>query len=274
MNWFYALAGEQKGPVSQEELDRLHQTKVVLSSTLVWREGMGDWQPYYTVNPTSLRLESFPEPPPAATTRGLAGTGQPPVAGVPPAGSVVCHECQKPVAPDQAIRHGDFYICAACKPVFVQKLKEGVDFARGLALATLGSRFGARFLDGILVAILWFGAILVPTFILGAVRPALLSAGPGIGMVGVFAIILVVPLVYETFFIGKFGATLGKMAAKVKVVRASGARVGYGRAFVRALLNFIFMQFGGLLHLVAVFDDQKRTIPDRVCDTRVILTKK
>ena len=44
-NWFYAHDGEQKGPVSQEELARLVTTRdFIPTQDLVWREGMTDWK--------------------------------------------------------------------------------------------------------------------------------------------------------------------------------------------------------------------------------------
>lgn len=44
-NWFYAHHGEQKGPVSEEELIRLAARGEFLpAKDLVWREGMSDWK--------------------------------------------------------------------------------------------------------------------------------------------------------------------------------------------------------------------------------------
>src|SRR6266496_1905513 len=44
MNWYYAEAGQQRGPVSDAELSGLVQAGTVRDDTLVWREGMADWQ--------------------------------------------------------------------------------------------------------------------------------------------------------------------------------------------------------------------------------------
>jgi uncharacterized RDD family membrane protein YckC len=48
MNWFYANAGQQLGPVSEAELERLVREGVVREDTLVWRDGLSGWQPYGT----------------------------------------------------------------------------------------------------------------------------------------------------------------------------------------------------------------------------------
>ena len=46
MNWYYADAGQQVGPIGEAELDALAQSGKIQPSTLVWRDGMKDWIPY------------------------------------------------------------------------------------------------------------------------------------------------------------------------------------------------------------------------------------
>ncbi len=41
--WYYAVGGEQRGPVSREDLGRLAISGAVTPQTLVWREGMANW---------------------------------------------------------------------------------------------------------------------------------------------------------------------------------------------------------------------------------------
>jgi uncharacterized RDD family membrane protein YckC len=70
--------------------------------------------------------------------------------------------------------------------------------------------------------------------------------------------------------VGRWGATLGKMALGVKIVRADGGRVGYGRAFGRGwawVLSEIILFIG---FIIAGFDSKKRALHDYICDTRVI----
>jgi uncharacterized RDD family membrane protein YckC len=76
---------------------------------------------------------------------------------------------------------------------------------------------------------------------------------------------------YETIMIGKFGATLGKMACKIHVVTANGDNVSYARAFGRyfaKLLSAFTLLIG---YIMAAFDSERRALHDRVCDTRVVL---
>lgn len=42
--WFYAVNGQQTGPVSQAEIKILIRSRIVKPETLVWCEGMHEWQ--------------------------------------------------------------------------------------------------------------------------------------------------------------------------------------------------------------------------------------
>jgi uncharacterized RDD family membrane protein YckC len=84
------------------------------------------------------------------------------------------------------------------------------------------------------------------------------------------AISMLVAASYNIFFVGKFGATPGKMALRLKVVTASGGTVSYARAtgrYFAELLSSITLLIG---YIMAAFDEQKRALHDRICDTRVI----
>ena len=79
-----------------------------------------------------------------------------------------------------------------------------------------------------------------------------------------------IPIAYETWFIGKFAATPGKMACRIKVVNADGSRVSYlkalGRYFAK-ILSGIALLIG---YIMVAFDSEKRGLHDHICNTRVI----
>jgi uncharacterized RDD family membrane protein YckC len=75
---------------------------------------------------------------------------------------------------------------------------------------------------------------------------------------------------YETIMIGRFGATLGKMAVGIRVVKSDGSRVGYGRAFGRYFAKIVSLLTLLIGYIMAGFDSQKRALHDYICDTRVI----
>jgi uncharacterized RDD family membrane protein YckC len=79
-----------------------------------------------------------------------------------------------------------------------------------------------------------------------------------------------IPAAYDTWFVGKYGATLGKMACKIKIVVADGSSVTYLRAFGRHFGKWLSSIILGIGFIMAAFDEEKRTLHDRICETRVI----
>jgi uncharacterized RDD family membrane protein YckC len=161
------------------------------------------------------------------------------------------------------VKFGDRSICAACKPIYVQKLREGASVAGPMDYAGFWTRFGAKFLDGIILQI--------AGFIMGLGAGIFLrSAGPVITAIVIYPLTFAINAAYNTYFIGKFGATPGKMAAKVRVVNPDGSSVSYGKALGRyfaELLSGLLLMIG---YIMAAFDDEKRALHDRICATRVI----
>lgn len=254
MMWYYAVDGKQAGPVSEQDLAALVQSRQLSLDSLVWREGMANWQPLRELQATIPALGALV---PAAPV---------------PAGAdeVVCAECRQIVPKADAIQYSGSYICAACKPAFFQKVREGVapESPGGFRYAGFWVRFGAKFLDGL---ILWVLALPI-TLIFG-----IKSATPGVRwqdfvaqQAVVFGLGMVIRAVYNVFFVAHFGATPGKMACKLKVIRADGSQVGYGLAsgrFFAELLNMFTLSIG---YIIAAFDPEKRALHDRICGTRVI----
>jgi hypothetical protein len=103
MDWFYASNGQQKGPVSDVQLDELVRTSVINHETLVWHAGLADWQP--------LRAARSSGPPPV------------PVPGAAP--EAVCVECGRMFPQGEMVFLSQSWVCGPCKPMFLQRLKEG-----------------------------------------------------------------------------------------------------------------------------------------------------
>jgi uncharacterized RDD family membrane protein YckC len=72
------------------------------------------------------------------------------------------------------------------------------------------------------------------------------------------------------FFLGRFGATPGKMVCGLRVVTAMGDRISYGRATGRFLAEILSGLVCYIGYIIAAFDEQKRTLHDHICSTRVI----
>lgn len=265
MNWYYAAGGQQQGPVDEAQLDALIQSGQINQETLVWREGMPNWQPL-----RQARAGSAPAgtPPPAAASAA-------PSTGI---GDVVCAECRGIFTKDNAIQYGTAWVCATCKPVFLQKLREGAGTPGALGLgdvryAGFWIRVAAKFIDGLVIGIVVGIPILALMFGMGLMTQ---QAGqqPNVAMVGMQFLLQIVwmgaGIAYNTFMHGKYGATLGKMAVGVRVVMADGAPITYMRAFGRAWADILSSLVCNIGYIIAGFDKEKRALHDHICQTRVI----
>ena len=259
MNWHYIEQGNATGPVSDEQFEELARGGKINADTLVWHEGMAAWMPYREASRKST---------PASPGLG-AGISQP--VGQNP--GAVCTECGKIFPVDEMIRHGNAHICASCKPVFMQKLSEGAQINTGeLNYARILTRFAAVVLDGLIL-----GAV---NIVIGLIAGLSVAQAAGVqpkdaGAVALqfilFAIQMSIGISYETIMIGKYGATLGKMACKIKVVTADGGRVSYARALGRYFAKLLSAFTCLIGYIIALFDKpQRRALHDHICNTRVI----
>lgn len=233
-DWHYVEDGRDVGPIAAAELDGLVAAGRVNGQTLVWRPGLREWIPLAT---------ALPPDPAAAAAQGLA----------------YCAECGRRFPLADMIDCGSMKVCATCKPVFFQKIREGVQVgALALAYAGFWIRAVARLLDSLILGIV--GAAL------GAATAALGDSGFVLQMfVG-----LAIGIAYETYCLGTFGQTPGKMALGLKVIRSDGSRLSYGRAFGR---YWGFQLSGMTIYIgciIAGFDEEKRSLHDRLLDTRVV----
>jgi len=240
MDWYYAQGAERLGPLTEEQFQQAVGAGTVNSATLVWREGMAQWLPY----------------------------GQVAVGGVAVAEGGVCSQCRRNFPTDELVSYEGHVVCAECKPTFLQRIREGVISPVVLRYAGFWIRFVAVFIDGILLQVI----NLVLTFLfMGTIFASRYSQS---GATGAFILMTVLQyaiiISYETIMVGRYGATLGKMAVGVRVVRADGGRVGYGRAFGRyfaKIVSYIILLIG---FIIAGFDSQTPALQDYMCDTRVI----
>jgi len=103
MDWYYAIDADRKGPVNEEEFQRLVDQGVITPQTLVWRQGFSNWQPY-------------------AASTAPASAGNAPETNA----TVTCAGCGRSFASNDVIQLAEGSYCAACKPLALQRLKEGV----------------------------------------------------------------------------------------------------------------------------------------------------
>lgn len=46
MNWYYAVGGQQVGPLSEADFENLVKAGTIRPETLIWHEGLTEWRPY------------------------------------------------------------------------------------------------------------------------------------------------------------------------------------------------------------------------------------
>jgi uncharacterized RDD family membrane protein YckC len=261
MEWFYVDGGQRAGPVAETEFDRLIATGKIQAETLVWRDGMANWQPLREIRPIAAPGTAYAPP--------LSAQSPATIATAPAANEVVCAHCQGIFPRENTIQYETSYVCAACKPAFIQRLKEGATLAVAMNYAGFWIRVGAKLIDFVVLIIPVFALVLVVVAFKG--RPGLQSPLTQLvfQLVGSF-IFYVLAVGYSTFLQGKYGATLGKMACGLKVVTPEGAQISYARSFGRATAELLSAWFCQLLYIITAFDAQKRSLHDHIASTRVI----
>jgi uncharacterized RDD family membrane protein YckC len=260
MKWYYADAGRQVGPVEDVQLDELVRSGAVRDDTLIWREGMANWQPH-----SAVRGPSKPIPIPAAAVPIAAETR-------------FCSECGQPHPVHEMVTIGTATVCAQCKPLYMQRMREGGQAIGVRRYAGFWIRFVARVIDTIILGVVGFIINLPLQMALGLGATRVTDPTAAVPMIlGTFGLSMAVNLIlnacYEIYFLSSRGATIGKLALGLKVIRADGGPLSVGQAtgrYFAYLLNSFTLLIG---FIIAGFDTEKRALHDRICDTRVIYAK-
>jgi len=266
MKWYYADAGRQVGPVEDAQLDELLRTGAVRDDTLVWREGMASWQPH-----SAARGPAKPVPIPAAAVPINAETR-------------FCSECGRPSPASEMVSIGAATVCAQCKPLYMQRVREGGQAIGVRRYAGFWIRFVALIIDGIILGVvgtiitlplrlmLGFSAVTVaqtqdPSQAL-AMLPAILGAA-GLSIL----VNVILGVAYEAYFVSAKGGTIGKLALGLQIIRLDGSRLSMGQAagrFFARWLSAVILYIG---FIMAGFDPEKRALHDRICNTLVIYSR-
>jgi len=114
MQWYYSAGGQQQGPVSPAELEGLVRSGMVTAETMVWREGLPNWVAYATIAAPLASLNPSANVPPSPVMAGATGE------------QARCSECGLTFSKDDMVMYQNAYVCASCKPLFFQKVREGV----------------------------------------------------------------------------------------------------------------------------------------------------
>ncbi|MFM1768710.1 MAG: hypothetical protein RJA22_1239 [Verrucomicrobiota bacterium] len=275
--WYYGLDGRQQGPVDDAQLDALIASGTVRPNTLVWREGMPDWRPLREARPTADPQPATPTPAPLP---------------VPGDNAVRCSECGDAIHQASAVQYGTVWVCPSCRPAFLQRCAQGtagaagagvpgstgaspLPFNPGARFAGFWVRFVAKFIDGIILLFVIgipLAIVMLATGTLGTLANGGgdLSGTSLLFQVAINCVSILASVAYNTFFIAKYGATPGKMALGLRIVRSDGSQLTPLRAFGRAWAEQLSNLTCYIGHIIAAFDTEKRALQDHICDTRVV----
>ena len=196
--------------------------------------------------------------------------------------SVQCHECKRTVDKEATVHYRDLWICPRCKDSFFRQVLDGTASEEAKEYSGFWVRLCARLLDGLFLGILTVPLTLVnETLAIRMLRGAsergvtrfedLPQLGTYLTLQAVYVLVtFALGIVYETFFVGRFAGTPGKLILGVRVVRSDFSRVSYRRAAVRVfgrMLSDMTLYIG---YLMVLFDPQRRALHDYIADTRVI----
>jgi len=257
--WYYASKDNvRQGPVDVGIIrDKLARGELN-QDTLVWCEGMAQWQPVSEVHAQLSAADSSgsAESSPAASepaAAAFAGSGVP---------------ASPYAAPSSTLSVGDGTVAST---------------GGEIVYAGFWKRVAANLIDGLLVNAVSVVLMMILGPIFGVSMLAMLGvpeggwANPGAaaGMTS-FEIILQLVLTalamayFAWFHSSKNMATLGKMAIGIKVVRPDGTPItlarGIGRYFAFVLSSLTM----GIGLIMAAFTGRKQALHDMVCDTLVV----
>jgi len=250
MDWYYAIGDDKRGPVTTDEISRLSRVGEISGDTLLWKEGLPDWQPFREV---------------AGEIFGFSAEGKD------NPDTAVCAYSGRVLPKVEMVPYGDVFIAPEHKDAFVQQLMET---GKTAIEKSTGEIQYVGFWWRVLSALIDYFILVIPSmlcmipYFIASFGSAAVEAGSEsenaplagwtiamgvsyfLGLLGQ----LVVNSFYHTWMLGKYQATVGKIAVGAKVVRPDGSALTYGRALGRwagkSMLNgfivtaFVFVSAG------------------------------
>ena len=154
-----------------------------------------------------------------------------------------------------------------------------LDTGQSVELAGPGARLGARILDWLIMAAV--GLLIGLVGIGGTINDETGSEATELAIEDVLITLLllvVIGIAYEVSMIALKGQTLGKMATKIKVIRAdNGQLVGWGKSIVRWIVPvlLVMIPFNGwilalLAYIALTWDRVRQGWHDKAAKTLVV----
>jgi len=252
IEWYFADGQERQGPLSADEMRQRFQRGEITLATLVWREGFAQWAALSEAV-DELQLQNLTA---AADNLG---------SGIDLRGDYTAIDNgTAPLPGTGGGTHSPYTAPVAATGYANTAVVSGQD----VVYAGFWKRYAAYFIDYILLTVVTLPLSMIINL-----------AGVGSGNEGVqVALTLVVMLLsmvisigyYAGFHASRGGATLGKMAVGIKVVRGNGERISFLRAFCRYLATIVSSLILMIGFIMAAFTERKQALHDMMCDTLVV----
>lgn len=134
-----------------------------------------------------------------------------------------------------------------------------------LELATIGSRVKAFVIDDILITLVFIMLYWEKFSATDDIMALLMIMNEGVYQV------LLLKFIYQGLFVWYYGATLGKIFAKIRVIDYNHfGRVSLFSSLLRSFFRIISEMFFYIGFILAFFNDSKQTLQDRVAKTLVV----
>ncbi|MCY7313006.1 MAG: RDD family protein [Pseudoxanthomonas sp.] len=234
-DWYYADAARQRhGPVSTEALVQRYRQGLLPLDSLVWREGLANWQPLRDFSETLALPET-----------GVEHLADAPALTVDTATPAAADPVQTAVYAGTNVVYAGFWkrVAANCIDSIV------VSVVGGLIGVVFGLLLGAFFGFG---SGLEGGAYVWTQVIVNLISLAIAAA------------------YYAWFHASRHQATPGKLAIGIKVVRSDGEAISLARGIGRYFALILSSLLLGIGLLMAAFTQRKQALHDLICDTLVV----
>lgn len=250
--WYFADGQDRQGPLSADDMRQRFQRGDITLATLVWREGFAQWAPLSEAV-DELQLQNLAS---AASDLG---------SGIDLRGDYTAIDNGTAPLPGTG---GGTYSPYTAPAAATGYANAAVVNGQDVVYAGFWKRYAAYFIDYILLTVVTLPLSMIINL-----------AGVGSGNEGVqVALTLVVMLLsmvisigyYAGFHASRGGATLGKMAVGIKVVRGNGERISFLRAFCRYLATIVSSLILMIGFIMAAFTERKQALHDMMCDTLVV----
>jgi uncharacterized RDD family membrane protein YckC/type II secretory pathway pseudopilin PulG len=267
--WYCVNAARERlGPMAADEIRRRFETGELQRRSLVWQNGMAQWQPLESVAgelgialaaETPTAPPAMPDPPPAR------------------AASVITAETPRAPAAEAAMAQA---YAASSRDASATGTVDDEDIVDAGFLRRFAAFIVDSFVLGIAMYAIIFLMLIVLGFGIGGIATMFESSASGgapegpllwVFVIGFYVLPILMQGAYHIVFTGSaWQATPGKRVLGIKVVDQDGRRITLARSTGRwfaAALSYLTFYIG---FLMAAFTDRKLALHDMVASTRVV----